>query len=263
MSELPTITTSSFHGLIGVSRVDVTPPVGIYARSWGAAKHDVAGQYVSALYIAGSQLLVVSAKYSIPSRMDYLLGQKAYQEIYQDLNSAAEQQSKVFVMDLGANGLRFKQEKNELDTADVSGKSVVFDGDWGRARISEAESRKTVEATDAQYTQMLQALIAALKKPSEQAHTRQRDEAQKGQPFGAALFAYGRGDANDPAQNGTALPCASVTDSAVAHLRHSTARGLQTLARDRRGCPCTLPGCRSAASRDRWWCGCRRSGIRR
>jgi hypothetical protein len=131
-----------------------------------AAKHDVAGQYVSALYIAGSQLLVVSAKYSIPSRMDYLLGQKAYQEIYQDLNSAAEQQSKVFVMDLGANGLRFKQEKNELDTADVSGKSVVFDGDWGRARISEAEYRKTFEATDAQYTQMLQALIAALKKPS-------------------------------------------------------------------------------------------------
>ena len=69
-------------------------------------------------------------------------------------------------MDLGANGLRFKQEKNELDTADVSGKSVVFDGDWDKAKISEAEYRKTFEATDAQYMQMLQALIAALKKPS-------------------------------------------------------------------------------------------------
>jgi hypothetical protein len=131
-----------------------------------AAKHDVAGQYVSALYIAGSQLLVVSAKYSQPSRIDYLLGEKKYQEIYQDLNSASERQSKVFVMDLGANGLRFKQEKNELDTADVSGKSVVFDGDWDKAKISEAEYRKTYETTDAQYAQMLQALIAALKKPS-------------------------------------------------------------------------------------------------
>jgi len=53
-----------------------------------AAKQEIAGQYVSALYIAGSQLLVVSAKYSQPARMDYLLTEKKYQEIYQDLNSA-------------------------------------------------------------------------------------------------------------------------------------------------------------------------------
>jgi hypothetical protein len=131
-----------------------------------AARHTVSGQYVSALYIAGSQLLVVSAKYSVPARMDFLLTEKKYQEIYQDLNSASERESKIFVMDLGANGLRFKQEKNELDTADVSGKSVVFDGDWDKAKISEAEYRKTFEATDTQYMQMLQALIAALKKPS-------------------------------------------------------------------------------------------------
>ena len=87
--------------------------------------------------------------------------------MYADLNSASEQQSKVFVMDLGANGLRFKRENNEpFDTADVSGKSVVFDGDWGKAKISEAEYRKVFETTDAQYAQMLQALVAALKKPS-------------------------------------------------------------------------------------------------
>jgi hypothetical protein len=131
-----------------------------------AARHHVAGQYVSALYISGSQLLVVSAKYSIPSRMDLLLGEKKYQEIYQDLNSASERDSKVFVMDLGANGLRFKQEKNELDTADVSGRSVVFDGDWDKAKISEADYRKAFDSADTQYTQMLQALVAALKKPS-------------------------------------------------------------------------------------------------
>jgi hypothetical protein len=36
------ITESSFRGLIGVARQDITPPVGIYARSWGAATHEVA-----------------------------------------------------------------------------------------------------------------------------------------------------------------------------------------------------------------------------
>jgi len=32
----------SFFGLIGVARGDITPPVGIYARNWGAALHDTA-----------------------------------------------------------------------------------------------------------------------------------------------------------------------------------------------------------------------------
>ena len=33
---------ASFHGKIGIARTDITPPVGIYGRNWGAAKHDVA-----------------------------------------------------------------------------------------------------------------------------------------------------------------------------------------------------------------------------
>lgn len=33
---------TAFQGRIGVATVDITPPVGIYARNWGAAKHDVA-----------------------------------------------------------------------------------------------------------------------------------------------------------------------------------------------------------------------------
>jgi hypothetical protein len=31
-----------FSGLIGVARMDITPPVGIYSRTWGSAKHDMA-----------------------------------------------------------------------------------------------------------------------------------------------------------------------------------------------------------------------------
>jgi hypothetical protein len=34
--------SSGFRGFIGVAREDITPPIGIYARSWGAATHDVA-----------------------------------------------------------------------------------------------------------------------------------------------------------------------------------------------------------------------------
>lgn len=124
-------------------------------------------QFVGALYFPGSQLLVISGKYSQPARMNDLLDKKLYKDVYLDLSSASEQQSKVFIMDLGANGLQFKRENNQpFDTVDVAGKSHMFDGDWGRAKISEAEYRKTYTATDEQYAQMLQALIAALKKSS-------------------------------------------------------------------------------------------------
>lgn len=126
-----------------------------------------ADHYVGALYFPGSQLLVVSGKYSSPARMKDLLGKKDYREVYLDLSSASEQSSRVFIMDLGANGLRFKREDNQpFDTADVAGRSVTFDGEWGRAKISEEEYRKTYAATDEQYSQMLQALISTLKKPS-------------------------------------------------------------------------------------------------
>ncbi|SKA31329.1 hypothetical protein SAMN04488128_103455 [Chitinophaga eiseniae] len=32
----------NYHGIIGIARKDITPPVGIFARNWGAATHDVA-----------------------------------------------------------------------------------------------------------------------------------------------------------------------------------------------------------------------------
>lgn len=128
-----------------------------------AARHG-GDQFVSALYFPGSQLLVVGGKYSAPDNLTYLILQKNFKDAYANLSSASEQASKVFVMDLGANGLHFKRENNHLDTADIAGKSIAFDGEWKKAKISEAEYRTAYETTDEQYAQMLQALIAALKK---------------------------------------------------------------------------------------------------
>jgi len=126
-----------------------------------------ADQYVGALYIAGTQLLVVQARYTVPERMNLLLSQKAYRDAYIDLNSASDLKTKIFISDLGANGLRFKKENNQpFDSVDLPGKTIAFDGEWDKAKISEADYTKTYQSTDEQYVQMLQALIGALKKPS-------------------------------------------------------------------------------------------------
>ena len=128
----------------------------------------VAGQYadqvVGALYIPGTQLLVVTAKSS--AHFDPMLKQKAYRDVYIDLNGIPDT-TRVFIQDLGANGLRFKRENNQpYDSVDVGGKTISFDGDWGKAKISEQEYTKAWQTYDDRYTQILQALIAALKKPS-------------------------------------------------------------------------------------------------
>jgi hypothetical protein len=123
--------------------------------------------YVAAMYFPGSQLVVVNARTNVPDRMKYLILQKSYKDLYVELNGVVDQQSKVFISDLGANGLQFKREKNQpFDTVDATGKTTAFDGDWRKAKLSEQEYTKIYVSQDEAYSQMLQALIETLKKPS-------------------------------------------------------------------------------------------------
>jgi hypothetical protein len=132
-----------------------------------AAKLGAADQFVGALYFPGSQLLVVSARYAVPPRMEQQLTAKNYRDVYIDLNSASVPESKIFISDLGANGLSPRRQDNQpFDTADLGGKSFTFDGDWDRARISEAEYNKAYQTSEQEYVKMLEALVAELKKTS-------------------------------------------------------------------------------------------------
>ncbi len=123
--------------------------------------------FVGALYVPGSQLLVVSGKFASPVRAAILIDRKLYRDLYGDLNNAAELATKTFISDLGADGLKFRRANNNqpFDTADVGNKSYRFDGDWGKQKLSRDEYTKVFQATDEHYAQMLQALIDQLKKP--------------------------------------------------------------------------------------------------
>ena len=122
------------------------------------------GTYVAALYFPGTQLLVVSGKYAAPPLLNEKIAKKDYRDVYIDLNSASVAGSKVFVMDLNADGLVAKPGENlGTDSVDLEGKSITFDGDWKKAKMSEAEYLKAFGDADAAYTHALELLIAQLK----------------------------------------------------------------------------------------------------
>ena len=121
-------------------------------------------EYVGALYLPGLQLLVVSAKYSAPQLLDAKLASKDYREVYIDLQSAGTLDSKMFIEDLGLDGLKPRREDNQpADSVEVRGKRTMFDGEWRKQQLSEAEYGKTFTSADERYAQMLSALLAQVK----------------------------------------------------------------------------------------------------
>lgn len=123
------------------------------------------GVYVGALYIPGFQLLVVSGSYSAPMLLDARIGKREYRDVYIDLNSASVPASRVLIEDLGADGLKIKREENQpFDSADATGKHVMFDGDWKKQKISEDDYTKAFSTADERYASMLTALLVQIKK---------------------------------------------------------------------------------------------------
>jgi hypothetical protein len=123
--------------------------------------------YIGALHIPGVQLLVVAAQYPAPTLLEPRIAKNEYRDVYIELNSAGVAASRIFVEDLGANGLFARPgDNNPMDMYEASGKRTMFDGEWGRQKLSEQEYLKNFSAADERYTQMLTVLIAQLKKTS-------------------------------------------------------------------------------------------------
>ncbi len=70
----PQFAHPSFLGRIGLAQADITPPVGIYARNWGAAKHDVAESIHRPLTLTALTLSPFSGEGEPPVLIDADLG---------------------------------------------------------------------------------------------------------------------------------------------------------------------------------------------
>lgn len=127
---------------------------------------DAPDTFVAALTFPG-QIILISAKYAAPPLLNEKLAQNNHRDVYVELNSASVPETRFIVTDLGADGLKAKKaNKNDLavDTRDLAGKSIRFDGNWREDKMSEAEYMKAFSEADEQYAKLLAVLVAAAQK---------------------------------------------------------------------------------------------------
>jgi len=119
--------------------------------------------FVAALYLSGSQLLVVSAKYAAPSLLTAKIKSKEYRDVYIDLSSASVAGSKVFIIDQNCDGLLSKPGEGVPDSWEAGTDAVSFDGEWRKAKMTEEAYMKTFAKADERYTKLIAMLTAQAK----------------------------------------------------------------------------------------------------
>ncbi|MEN3338089.1 MAG: hypothetical protein V7647_1765 [Acidobacteriota bacterium] len=117
--------------------------------------------FIAAIYIPETQLLVVSAKYSAPALLVDKIKLGDYRGVYMDLHAAGTSGTRIFVQDMGPDGLMSRSENG--DSWEEAGKTTMFDGQWKKSKSSEAEYMKTFTDADERYAKMLLLLEAQAK----------------------------------------------------------------------------------------------------
>ena len=114
----------------------------------------------------GSQLLVIAATYTAPALLKERVILKQYKDVYLDLNAATAPASRRVIEDLKADGL-FPTRSSPSNPFDFYTKGtsprVPFDGDWKKRKMSQDEYMKVFAEAEAEYTRMLQSLLAEAK----------------------------------------------------------------------------------------------------
>lgn len=128
-----------------------------------AAADPSTGGFVAALYIPGTQLLVVSGKFDSPDIGTHRIDKKEFRELYMDLMGAAVAGSRQFAADVSCDGFVAKPGGDApADTWEVANKTQAFEGPK-KAKLSEEEYLKVFTEADGQYAHILELLLAKAK----------------------------------------------------------------------------------------------------
>lgn len=131
-----------------------------------AAPDPASGAFVAAIYVPGTQLLVVSGRFEGTDIGNYRLSRKEFRELYMDLMGGSVAASKRFASDVSADGLAFKPAgSTPADTWEQGGTSHAFEG-ARKAKLKDDEYTKIYSDADAEYARMLALLVEQAKHKS-------------------------------------------------------------------------------------------------
>ena len=119
-------------------------------------------RFIAAMIYPG-QLMVITGKYTVPVLLDEKISFGKYMDVYVELNGAAVPSSKVFIEDQFADGLMFNRKQTPFDSVVLGDKTMLFDGDHRKAKMSKDEYNKAFADADEQYSKLLELLLAQLK----------------------------------------------------------------------------------------------------
>lgn len=122
-------------------------------------------RFVAALAFPDVQLLVVSARYSMPQVLDEQLGKRQYDDVYAALQQSSFPESKVFFQDLKADGLHPTADGGVDVMYEQVVHQTIFDGNPSKQKLTSAAYAAKLNAADALYSRLLTLLIAEIKAP--------------------------------------------------------------------------------------------------
>lgn len=113
-------------------------------------------RFVGAFHIPEVELRVVSAQYTAPAYIREHVLKKEYQEAYVELSSGSVMDSRTFIDDISADGLRLEPLDGLAgDGYEVGPKTVSFDNDWRSQELSEDAYTEAFAKAEAEYIRIL------------------------------------------------------------------------------------------------------------
>jgi hypothetical protein len=130
-----------------------------------AADANEESRYAAALVYPGTQILAITGTYPVPVLLNERLMRRDDRDTYVELNRASERQGRLFVQDMGGDGIHaVPPDDGRVDVVFVEiDTRLTFDGDWKGQSLSREEYLKRYKDLDNRYAHLLQVLIDAVK----------------------------------------------------------------------------------------------------
>ena len=113
---------------------------------------------IAALAFPNSQLLVIAATYPDQAGLDALLASKMYRDVYAALQQPSVNKGKVFIQDIGCDGLQ--SAGASIDIVYEDGKTqTILDGDWKKQGLKQTDYQERATRAEARYSRLLSVLL--------------------------------------------------------------------------------------------------------